>query len=283
MPNPLQQAIRSGVHMNDRIGDLFARIGTSSHPRGLVITDYTQARLALESALAKENPLPAVRAVLNNTRRQLNADVTNIFNDAVAMGQEEVARQMRFYSTRPRGSIRLTEQTQSAVNSVLSKYDAQAAAITALVLSQADPLQIVGDAERSGVFSSSEILTAATYWATYMVWTAFDAQTINGNSQEEEFQKQAVAALDSRTTDCCLRVHGQVQSIDDPFHLTGTPRFADEMDWPGFHWYCRTSGVLYLAEFDDGLTGKMRDGADFFLSERAAGRAPDNSPVDAFR
>lgn len=283
MPNPLRQAIRSGVRMNDDIGRLFAKIGTSAHPRGEVLTDYNQARRALETALTVDNPLPAVREVLRTLRRQLNSDVTGVFDDAVQLGQTEASRQLRFYQERTRGSIRLTEQAHSAVDTVMAKFDAQSAAITALVLSQADPAQIIGDENRTGILSSSDITAAAAYWGTFLVWTAFDNQVTQGSTAEAQFMKQAVAALDARTTDCCLRVHGQIQPLDEPFHLTGTPRFADEMDWPGFHWYCRTSGVLYQEEFDEGLTAKMREGAQFFLSEREAGREPDNFPVDAFR
>jgi len=269
--------------MNDRVGDLFAKIGTSAHPRGDVYLDYQNARLALEAALGKDNPLPAVRDVLRNLRRQLNSDVGSVFNDAASLGQDEAQRQMRFYQARPRGGIRLTDQTNTAVESVMAKYTAQEAAITALVLSGADPLQIVGDESRTGILSVGDVAGAAAYWGAFLVWNAFDTQVEQGNTAEAVFMKQAVAALDARTTDCCLRVHGQIQELDEPFHLTGTPRFADEMDWPGFHWYCRTSGVLYQEEFDDGLTDKMRDGAQFFMREREAGRTPDNFPVDAFR
>jgi hypothetical protein len=280
MPNPLDKAVKSGIRMNDRIGNLFARIGTSAHPRGDVLTDYDLARLSLESALAKENPLPAVRDVLRGLRRQLNADVTGVLNEAVSLGEDEASRQLRFYNARPRGSIRLTEQSNSALEAAMSQFDAQAAAITALVLSQADPAQIIGDEDRTGILSSGIVITAAAYWATHLVWTAFDTQV---TSQDELFQKQAVAALDARTTDCCLRVHGQIVELDEPFHLTGTPRFADDMDWPAFHWYCRTSGVLYQPEFDDGLTDKMQEGSQFFLDEREKGKSPDNNPVDAFQ
>ena len=284
MPNPLKAAIKSGIRMNDRVGDLFAKIGSSSHPRGDVYLDYRNTRLALEAALGKESPLPAVRDVLRNLRRQLQSDVGNVMNDAVLLGQDESLRQMRFYQVRPRGSVRLTEQTYTAVEAVMAKYTAQEAAITALVLSGADPLEIIGDDTRSGILSVGDIAGAAAYWGTFLVWNAFDSQVEEVQQTEQvRFMKQAVAALDARTTDCCLRVHGQIRELDEPFHLTGTPRYADYQDWPGFHWYCRTSGVLYQEEFDEGLTDKMRDGAQFFMREREKGNTPDNYPVDAFR
>lgn len=76
------------------------------------------------------------------------------------------------------------------------------------------------------------------------------------NQQEEAvFQKQAIATIDARTTDCCLRVHGQIQPLSQPFKLTGTPRFANEIQAPPFHWYCRSTEVLYNPAFEEfGIT-----------------------------
>jgi hypothetical protein len=67
---------------------------------------------------------------------------------------------------------------------------------------------------------------------------------------ERQWLKQAVAQIDSSTTDCCLRVHGQVQPLEKPFELRGTPRFADEMMHPRFHWRCRTDELLWSEDLD---------------------------------
>jgi hypothetical protein len=64
-------------------------------------------------------------------------------------------------------------------------------------------------------------------------------------TQERRYQKQAMAAIDLHTTDCCRKVHGQIQDLDQPFQLTGTPRFADRMLNPPFHYNCRTITTLY--------------------------------------
>lgn len=89
-------------------------------------------------------------------------------------------------------------------------------------------------------------------------------------SQQSGFQKQAIATIDERTTDCCLRVHGQTKPLDEPFKLTGTPRFADEIQDPPFHWYCRTSEALYHPEFEQfGIpTQQMIDAAQYELLQR---------------
>lgn len=65
------------------------------------------------------------------------------------------------------------------------------------------------------------------------------------------FQRQAIAAIDRRTTPCCLRVHGQIVDLNQPFHLTGTPRFAEYIQAPPFHYRCRTAIALYLGAMEE--------------------------------
>jgi len=57
-----------------------------------------------------------------------------------------------------------------------------------------------------------------------------------------------------------LNVNGQIVDWDAPFQLTGDPRpWGDEIHSPPFHWNCRTSAVIYQAEFDDGVTEELRE------------------------
>ncbi len=72
-------------------------------------------------------------------------------------------------------------------------------------------------------------------------------------------QKQALAAIATNTTDCCLRVHGQVQPLSGPYILRGTPHFAREMMYPAFHWNCRTASVPYHADFERGASSTTED------------------------
>lgn len=85
-------------------------------------------------------------------------------------------------------------------------------------------------------------LAGAVLGAIYGAWQQQSGVT---------YWKQAIAAIDERTTDCCLRVHGQVQPLDKPFELSGTPRFADKVQNPPFHWYCRTATALYRPEMEE--------------------------------
>lgn len=59
------------------------------------------------------------------------------------------------------------------------------------------------------------------------------------------FQKQALAAIDKRTTRCCLEVHGQIVDLDKPFRTGAAPAYAGEQQQPPFHYRCRTVIALY--------------------------------------
>lgn len=83
-------------------------------------------------------------------------------------------------------------------------------------------------------------------------------------------QKQAVASIGPRTTKCCLRVHGQIRDVGEPFDLTAEPRFARQMMHPAFHWNCRTSEAMYHPIFEQGglTTVSMRSSAAAELARR---------------
>lgn len=116
------------------------------------------------------------------------------------------------------------------------------------------------------------------------VWTYAGALVIaylsNANQlvTGAEYQKQVIATIDERTTDCCLRAHGQIQPLDKPFHLTGTPRFADFVNTPPFHWNCRSTQVLYNPAFEEfGITTQeLRNaaGAEIQAREETKTRVP---------
>jgi hypothetical protein len=94
----------------------------------------------------------------------------------------------------------------------------------------------------------------------------------------ETWRHQAIAAIDERTTDTCLRVHGQIQLLDKPFKLTGTPRFSSRMMHSPFHYNCRTSVSLYHPDMEaiGVATPEMRNAAN---AERAA-RGPGDDRVE---
>lgn len=115
------------------------------------------------------------------------------------------------------------------------------------------------------------------------VWGAVGV-LFGGLESEMRLERQAIAAVDEVTTDCCLRVHGQRVAQDQPFHLTGTPRFADYVHSPPFHWNCRTAMAIYhvMMESVGVTTEEMRDAARSELQARArTGRREEIHPAHA--
>ena len=75
------------------------------------------------------------------------------------------------------------------------------------------------------------------------------------NAKVPGLQKQAIARIDGKTSRTCLRVHGQIQPIDQPFKLTGKGKLANVKQTPPFHWGpCRTSVAGYHPDFEQTST-----------------------------
>lgn len=278
--NPLYLAQRQGIKAVNDLGLLFGKLGTTAHPNTPTLTAYRVANKALRETLKDGGGLAAVRDITRQLKASVKAGVTPVLAAAADQGYTNAARQLKIYKTPlPDDRPDLTLQIGSAYEVVHTTLQKQEAQITALMLSGADSYLITGDDVRQGVLRASEVVMAAAFWAAALWWDSF---SITAEQAGGGYSKQAVAALDRRTTDCCLRVHGQIQPLNAPFTLTGTPRFADELDWPPFHNWCRTSGVLYKPEFDFDLTERMRSSADTVLAERAAGVFKDRHPADAF-
>ncbi len=105
---------------------------------------------------------------------------------------------------------------------------------------------------------------------------------VSGITQREYFH-QAIAAIDQNTTDCCLQVHGQIQPLDKPFILHGTPRFADKLDSSPFHWNCRTAVSLYTQHMESvGITTQdMRNAAEAEQQARKEGLTTKTWPISS--
>lgn len=278
--NPLENAIRSAARANETLAAMFRRAGSVESGRGYVISAYRTANRALAQALQESNRTLAVWDTIRTLKASLRNGIRTSMLDASAAGVEEALRQLRFYEGEDQTVIPIVLGTQvdSAVTALMAQVERQEQLLNAYLAAGLDETLITGDAERQGVLRPSDILTGAAFWMAALMWGGYQSQV----ESRPQYDKQAVATLDARVTECCLKVHGQIQELDDKFHLTGSPRFADHLDWTPFHWYCRTSIALYLPEYDDGLTARMRSGANYFLSERAAGRWPDQHPANAF-
>jgi hypothetical protein len=283
--NPLHLAIDSAIASNDAIGRSFARLGTTDNPKGFVVTAYNDANNALRLALQGEEPLRMSLAITSSLRSLVSSGIRSEMLNMVAFGQDEANRQLGFYKQARAvvDPMELSEEVNAAVIACEERITSQEALVRAMILTDAEPEIILGDDDKKGVLRASDVTALAAALIASFVWDGFLSVvdwyfSYNG---AVAFQKQAVAALDHRTTETCLLCHAQIKPFNTPFELRGRPRYADYMQFPAFHPWCRTSVVLYDARWEDGITRSMVDSANTILAERAAGGSGFRHPVSA--
>jgi len=277
--NPLRVAHRSALRVDRRLEALFARaIGTKeAHPRGRIVAAYAQARRALAGIdWGAFNAMREALDVVNTLRAQLYDAGRLAVPEAVELGRASAAEQVAAYQADgvpaapayeypDRGAMESGWQT--AVDSHLDP-------ITALILAGAEVGLILGDeGGRVGALSPGAMQTDASYWLAFAVAAAFAAWLAGREGRKADgipFQRQAVPAIDNRTTPCCLDVarRGEVVAMDKPFYTPEPPAYNRRQMWAPFHNWCRTSIVLYLPQYDDGITAALQASATAEIGRR---------------
>lgn len=273
MPNPYHVALREARRDTRFLDRLFARyIGTALHPRGRILSAYRAGRAAMDKAL-RDGDRMAIADALDTLRYALLGIGGEATGQAVARGQTSAEAQAEAYG-RDGNPIELARQRpdlQPLLRGWMSEFDRQVAQVEAAVAAGGEAERIIGDEARLGILQPAPVaVSAAEAFATALgmgavVWIVGRP----GEEREPGVQKQVIAAIDERTTDCCLHAHGQIQPFDEKFELTGTPRYADHLDWTPFHWYCRTSICMYRPIYEEGETAQMRDAARAEIQARA--------------
>lgn len=283
--NALYNAIMAAVDANAEIKKLADNIYNQDNQKLALAATYRTARLAVEMALQGNDKLRVIREIMADMKTSLSRSITTDLRAAQQAGLENAARQLNGYGIKVTDAVvletEIADVLEKAVGAVMASLDSQQATIEAILMAGLEESLILGGETQQGLLKPKPVADAGAFWATALFHDAFGYSTaVHGKSMN--FRKQAIAALDLRTTDCCLRVHGQIREMDNDFKLTGTPRFADEMAWSPFHHRCRTSIALYHAAFDGGFTQKMVNSAKRILRERAAGIHNDYGPSNAF-
>lgn len=256
-PNPLLLAHRHALRDDRWLRRAFARfLGSAKHPRGAVLSAYRRARREMKRALRPGAKL-APSDVLFGLRSELTGIAYQSLREASARGVVSGTAQAAAY--RADGAriidIRARVDNDVLLDAWFSGFYAQERTVRAL-LPGGDPATIIGDAGRMGALAPGVVLREGARWIATALHSS--AEAAMGEPLGDAWGKQALPNIDDVTTDCCLSVAGQIQPLDSPFQLTGEPRFADELDWTPFHWYCRTSVALYREGFDVGVTTGIR-------------------------
>lgn len=279
--NPHEAAVKGALRAGDEISRLIGKLGTADHPRGEVLVAYRNGQRGVRAALDHEagfqrdmtlrDALGGLRGAVRNTARES-------LSAAVSVGQEQAARQATAWGLPPPPGSGIMIDTAAMETAWMGTVDGQITAALALAATGAAEAEIVGDESRAGVLRPAPVVAEGSRWIAGAVtavligwwdWLFAEPGEQVGGRGRASWRHQAVAAIDERTTDCCLRVNGQIQPLSKPFHLTGTPRYADEMEHPPFHWYCRSAEVILPVDAaDDELTAGMRDAARAELKAR---------------
>jgi len=272
MPDEHTQAVKLASRTTKELYRLFARLGTAEHPRGAILSAYRQARRALRGNIA--NP-QAVEEILFNLRMAIETALRATYYNAVNLGNFQAERELSVYNL-PIAIVTLERETQSALSAILSIVDAQIDAARVIAATR-DESMLIGDKMRMGLLSPAPVMRDSARYTALLAIEGHKRATTQALVQadaQDEYLRQAIAAIDERTTDCCLRVHGQTTTVDGDFILIGTPRYADKVHAPPFHWYCRTAVALVPNQKkDDELTRAMQDAARSELKARDEAQA----------
>ncbi len=261
----------AAVRTNRSLDALFASsIGSAAHPRGRVLTVYRNTRRALQAVLAAGTGITTVAQVaevMQSWRQDLKREAMEVMLGAVDIGMAQARADVVTYSI---GSIGPSPDVQPVMTAMEATIDRQYAQVMAQAALGADAGVLLGDGARLGLLSPAPVtldLGRLMVGLTVASWLGGIRQA--GQGKDSRYRKQVVATIDDKTTECCLLAHGQVQPMDADFQLEGTPQYASELPWTPFHWNCRSSVALVLAEtVDDDLSQQMRGAAQVELDAR---------------
>lgn len=276
-------SVRSAADMGDDLLRLFRLVGQADAPRGRLLAAYRRARevLAMPDALRNAR---LVRDTLTELQSAVERDLAGLWDDGADVGKFHAGQQKLIYrlDTRPRDRDRdvLRDAAVGVVTAIVARQAAQV--IADVVQGRARPETILGDGASAGVLNPFQALGPARDQVAQAGRVGYEAE-MGRPARPTEWWKQWVAAIDERTTECCLLAHGQSVPMDALFRLEGEPRYEDEIDAPPGHWNCRSALALVAREdVDDSLTFQMRSAARDEEQSRAAGGAI-TAPSNALR
>lgn len=281
-----ERTVAAALDANEEMLRLFRLIGSADDPDGRILAAYRDARMVLDNPAALENRA-LVANVLARLRREIEAEAGSLIDAGLDLGAAQARTQLRAYGL-PAGQAprALRDEIRDALaGAVAGLVVVQTARVAAAALSGAAPEELVGDGTRMGILSPGEVMITARDSIARASYGAYDyavAETTQASG--ERWFKQVVAAIDERTTDCCLQLHGVAVPMDEDFEVEGEPRYADTQAGPPFHWNCRSALALVTeADVADELTGRMQSAARAEIGSRERGENVTTAPSNALR
>lgn len=283
MASQHERAVKSALKSVDELDALFARIGDSAHPRGVIVSTYRDARRIIGGLL---EDISALIAALGALEVNITIRVREVIESGARIGLEQAARDASIWGLATPSGILPAFLIDELAETATQPVKAQRAQIVSLARTgRATRQEILGDGTTLGILSPARVslpLTRAAVSAYGITHADTMQAVIDATPGQPQFLKQAVAAIDNKTTDCCLRVHGQTAPVGGMFTLTGEPRFADKLPSAPFHWNCRTAtAMVHKAFADNALTNRMIESAQAERAARAAGKTAQGKYTSA--
>lgn len=290
-----ERSVNHADRTNAALGMLFDRLGSLDHPNGWLLRAYRNALRALDGNL---DNLAQVTDVLAGLRETMESEGEGLFDDALALGYDQANDDLALYGHD--NVVRRSAMASLAavgLAAFLATIDKQITAIRVVVAGGiSSPAEILGSNSRVGLLSPGPALIEARRWAattTSNTWAQTITQSLskpdqNGIIQTTVYKRQAVAAIDGRTTECCLKVHGKSTGLEEDFPLEGKPWESARLHGftarkPPFHWHCRSAlALVRVQDTNDALTRLMQAAAKVEEDARArTGRREEIWPSNA--
>ncbi|MBW2559230.1 MAG: hypothetical protein JRE40_00095 [Deltaproteobacteria bacterium] len=283
-----EAAVELTLALNQDRLNLFEEIGN----RGNITTETMQAYiLAVQSLRGRLSIANAqyIISIFDQLSLRLEAEAERLLVRSSEIGLQAGYDLLDVYgvsvddlSTREKQKI-----TEDSLAAFLGVTSAQINRAKLLALTpDPDENLILGDYSRVGLLTPSiataELDTQAQLVISLIIAYLLERSTAGQSRLDpDRYVLQAIASVDHRTTRTCLLVHGQTRELRGGyFVLTGTPRYANNMKYPQFHRYCRTSTALVrAADANDELTQQMIASAEAELDTH--NRTP-LTPANAF-
>jgi len=252
LPDPHDRSVESALKTVEQLGKLADRLRAGTSPV------HRAYRVVIRSLRRNLNDTNAIIDALETLEDSVRVASGTFYKRASAIGLAQAKRDLRIYDLGDPGPLK-DDGVATAVTSALGLVSAQGDRVLAVArLNRGDEL-ILGDDSRQGILAPTPVLTEMAFWLTGLSVLSYLLST---KKPGLDVVRQAVAQIDQHTTKTCLNVHGQIVEVDEPFHLTGTPRFADDMMNSPFHRGCRTVPAIIRRDLvKPEVTSGMRDDA----------------------
>lgn len=251
MPDPHERSVESALKTVDQLGKLTDRLRAGPSP---INRAY---RVVIRSLRGNLHDTHAIIDALETLEDSVRLASQGFYERASGIGLAQAKRDLKIYDLGEPEPVE-DDGISEAVVSALGLVEAQGNKVISVAKVGMGDEYILGDANRQGILAPTPILTEMAFWITGLSVLSY----LGSTKKMPDAVRQAVAQIDDDTTQTCRNAHGQVVEIDEKFHLTGTPRFADDMDATPFHRGCRTAIATILKKFlDPDVTSGMRDDA----------------------